>query len=55
MTVSDSQIPILMGFPEAVYTEDTESDAGIPELGPRNNKNDSNKDDSYIQTYQDWF
>ena len=37
LTVSDSPIPILMGFSEAAYMEDMESDARIPELGPRNN------------------
>ncbi len=37
-------MPILMGFSDAAYIEDTEYDARIPELGPRNNENDSDKD-----------
>ena len=44
-SLSDLQMPTLMGFSDADYPIDTESDVRILEQGPRNNNNDSGEDD----------
>ena len=45
LSVSDSQMPTLMGFSDADHPNGTESNVRILEQGPRNNNNDSGEDD----------